>query len=254
MRIRLASLLTVALSLGAAQAVSAADIPAPVYKAPPVAIVAYNWNGFYVGGHFGWGWAHDDNVGYFTRDPPPAVGAHAGDIAGSFPVNFDGVLGGGQIGFNYLVWPHIVLGIEADISAANLDLSSTQVTTSGIAVLDVKLDWLATARGRIGYASNQWLVYGTGGAAWVHGNFVNTQTATFLGGGAVGQTESWSTTRTGWTAGGGVEYGIARNWTAKLEYLYMDFGDTHRTMTVFNRTVVDHLTMNVVRLGVNYKF
>ena len=85
MRIRLASLLTVALSLGAAQAVSAADIPAPVYKAPPVAIVAYNWNGFYVGGHFGWGWAHDDNVGYFTRDPPPAVGAHAGDIAGSFP-------------------------------------------------------------------------------------------------------------------------------------------------------------------------
>jgi opacity protein-like surface antigen len=252
-RLAIALLAVTGLSMGSGQIASAADLPvkAPVYKAPAIAPI-YDWNGFYVGGHFGWGWGHDDNEGFLRDAQGPFP---AGDPQGGFPFNLSGVMGGGQIGFNYTAWPHIVLGIEADLSAANIKNTTSKTTFFGTAVQDTKVDALGTVRGRIGYAFNEWLVYGTGGVAWVHGNIVNTQTTSpTIFSGPVGQTETWTSTRTGWTAGGGVEYGITRNWTAKLEYLYMDFGNTNHTWTTFNRVTVDHLTMNVVRLGLNYKF
>lgn len=233
------------------QSAGAADLPMYT-KARPVVAPVYDWTGFYLGGHVGWGWGHDD-AGGFLRDaqgPFPA-----GTAQPAFPFDLNGVAGGGQVGFNYMVLPHIVFGIEADISAANINNSISKTSFFGTAVQDTKIDWLATARGRVGYAFNELLVYGTSGVAWGHGNVVNTQvTSPTQFSGPVGQSENWSTLRTGWTAGGGVEYGFARNWTTKLEYLYMDFGTTNHTWTNFNRVTVDHLTMNVVRLGLNYRF
>jgi outer membrane immunogenic protein len=251
-RLALALLAAISLSVGYGQIALAADLPvkAPIYKGPHIAPI-YDWNGFYVGGHLGWGWGHDDAEGFFRFTAGPFI---AGQSSGKFPFDLDGFLGGGQIGFNYTAWPHIVVGIEADLSAANIKASISKTTVNGTAVQDSKLDWLATVRGRAGYAFNEWLVYATGGAAWVHAKVVNTQVATFLGGVPPGTTESVSETSMGWTIGGGVEVGIARNWTAKLDYLYLDFGNNTHALTIFNRVSVDHLTMNVVRLGLNYKF
>ncbi len=246
--------------LVAAGPAMAADIPvkAPVKATPIISI--YNWTGFYVGGNAGWGLAHtfgtNDNLVPNPNEHGPTTGGH----------NWNGFVGGGQIGYNWMASRNVVLGIEADLSFANLKTSIAGDTIDGIAYRNSKVDEFGTVRGRVGYAFNNWLIYGTGGAAFTHGITTNTQgPCSTLHGGTVnctgpfqqvplGYTDSDTLNLTGWTVGGGVEVGITQNWTTKLEYLHMDFGSFSFTDPLFNRITRANLMVDVVRLGLNYKF
>ncbi len=218
-----------ALALAAGGQALAADLPQPgppptYFKAPPP---VFTWSGIYIGINGGYAFG-DSN---WSSPPPPT---------GNFST--DGFLVGGTIGGNYQ-WGQFVLGIEADGDWQNLN--GTTYNTCGSYGCTTQSDWLATVRGRVGYAWDRVLFYGTGGAA-----FGDLQAA-------AGVLPFNSTTQIGWTAGGGVEFAFTPNWTAKVEYLYVDLGTQSCPVGSCsksgNPTSVS-LTENVVRAGINYKF
>jgi outer membrane immunogenic protein len=216
--------------LAAATQALAADLPAP---APPpyVPVVPfYSWSGFYLGANAGGAFGSSNWTDPFDAAP------------GNFGVT--GTVAGGTIGYNYQIgsW---VLGVEGDADWANLNGTSFNASCAGVGCT-TRSNWLATARGRAGWAWDRVLFYGTGGAA-----FANVQAA-------AGALPFFSSTQVGWTAGVGVEYAIWPSLTAKLEYLFVDLtnaacpvGNCGATNGV-NTTV--SLNENVVRAGINYKF
>jgi outer membrane immunogenic protein len=234
----------------------AADLPARPYMAPPVvAPSAYNWTGFYIGAHLGGAWASRD----FNQTT--AI-VEAGNIKSS------GVVGGGQIGYNWQ-FTNWLFGIEADISGA--DLSGSTTTTPGGASAPAvvgwtdKIDMFGTVRGRLGYVADNWLFYGTGGFAWADNKFTRTQLAAGPLSPPAGLVLSNSQTPVGWVAGVGAEWGFARNWTARVEYLHLDVeGATWSFVSPIgpggaagtNTFTVNEnrLTIDTVRAGVNYIF
>lgn len=222
---------------------SAADFPTKVptmYAATP-----FDWNGFYVGANVGYGWVHG------TSD----VFDLAGNLMGSREGRRSGVLGGGQFGFNWMFAPRWLAGLEADIDAANITGSSdgciTTAVTTNCSHIEGKSDWFSTLRGRFGYAVNDWLLYGTGGVIWVDTNAVSTITSSTAHPAAVGTVNSSSKVRAGWTAGGGVEWGFAPHWSARLEYLYFRVDTTTETSVARGE---GRSNGDIVRLGVNYLF
>jgi outer membrane immunogenic protein len=237
------------LSVGVAPAI-AADLPAREYN-PPSAMVApvpvFNWSGFYVGGNVGGSW--DSSASTNT--------ALDGTFVSAGSSHNSGVIGGGQLGYNFMAAPNFLVGIEAD--AQGTSLKGTETSIDGTNSRSAKLDAFGTVRGRAGFTADNWLIYGTGGFAWSDGSVTRTQISTVAGatppipapGGTV---ETANGTRTGWTAGAGVEWGISRNWTAKVEYLYVDFGNSTAVFPLSNRQQTGSLTMNVGRIGFNYKF
>jgi outer membrane immunogenic protein len=200
----------------------AADLPQPVYKAPAYVAPLFSWNGLYVGVNGGYMWGSSQWSGG----------------AGAFEISPSGWLAGGTVGYN-IQTGNWVWGIEGDIDY--VDLNGTDSGACGGCT--IKDTWLGTARGRVGYAFDHWLLYGTGGAAF--GNvYVSTP------GGAV------SRTKIGWTAGAGVEYAFREHWSAKIEYLYTDFGSQtcdYTTCAIPTDATVD-FTANIVRAGLNYRF
>jgi opacity protein-like surface antigen len=120
------------------------------------------------------------------------------------------------------------------------------------ATYNQKVPWFGMARGRLGVAASGWLIYATGGYA-----YARLQTDAFASAGPVSVLAGFDEARNGWTAGGAIEVAIAPGWSAKLEYLYLDFGRT-TTGIVFTGlpTIADNarFTMNIVRAGVNYRF
>lgn len=220
-KLSLALLAATSLTFVAAQTALAADLPRrPAYKAPPPIVAIYDWTGFYIGGHLGGAWSSEDGT---------IVGT--GQTGGLDPSGF---IGGAQIGVNWQTgnW---VFGIEGDFSWTNTDGSAT--VPAGIIAADH--NWYATATGRIGYAWDNWLAYVKGGAAWMDADYS-----------LVGFTTTGDT-RTGWTIGTGLEWGLSPNWSAKVEYNYMDFGsDTFSlpTLTEFDTQV------HAVKVGLNYRF
>lgn len=242
-RIGIAVLASLALIGGA----SAADMPvkAPVYKAPVVA-PPYNWTGFYVGGHIGGAWSNVD-----VSDPTGAIFAPAGSTIG---LDGSGLLGGGQVGFNWQTG-HWVLGVQGDMAWTDINVSETDpflATTT----LSYKTDWIGMATGRVGYAWDNWLLYAKGGAAWVHNSYSAADTRVRIGFSANG-----ADTRTGWIAGGGLEYGLTPNWTLFAEYDYIGLGTHGATLTGTTgggaaMTLAADVKQNisVVKGGFNYKF
>lgn len=198
----------------------AADIPRPIYKGPPRSVVAYyNWTGFYAGINGGYAWGESNFFGAFDSSPK-------------------GFVIGGTLGYNYQVGS-FVWGLEGDFDYADI---KGDTACLGF-VCETKSKWLATARGRLGYAFDRFLPYITGGAA-----FSDIEVSVPLLG------LSQSQTRTGWTVGGGLEYAFLGSWTAKIEYLYVDLGRAETTFTApFVANNVD-FKANVVRAGLNYKF
>jgi outer membrane immunogenic protein len=247
--------------------VSAADIPAPVYKATPAAVVAYSWSGFYGGIHGGYGWG-SDHVDIGMNDPTGVTQlvAAAGGFPLSYSVNRDGYVAGAQIGFNYQLGRQWLVGIEADISATGI--KGTANDTRGpcpicalpnTSTVTQDMDWFGTVRGRFGYTAGQWLIYGTGGLAYGHVKYNYLQTNVPFGGALV-IAANGTDTQTGWTAGGGVEYGMGP-WSFKAEYLYYDLGDRSFVAPnplappVFGVALLPtfHNTGSIVRAGVNYR-
>jgi len=204
----------------AAADLSRGPAPAPYYKAPEL-VPVYNWSGFYIGINGGGGW-----------------GTSTWTTGGSF--NTSGGLIGGTVGYNYQM-NQVVLGVEGDIDWANI--SGTR-TAAGVCAFGctTKDSWLATVRGRVGYAADRFMPYLTGGLAL---GDIKASLPGFTGG---------STTNAGWTIGGGIEFAIVGHWTAKAEYLYVDLGSFNCGLSCGAVTQNVSFTTNLLRGGVNYRF
>jgi outer membrane immunogenic protein len=217
-----AGALTIAFSTSA----FAADMPRPVTKAPAmVTAPMFNWSGFYVGLHAGYGWGDKT--------------WSAGGI-GSVDFEVDGFLGGGQIGVDYQTGP-LVWRAEADISATNID--GNRSIAGGLLSVRTEVDWMATATLGLGVTTGPALFYVKGGAAWADEEHR---------GSLLGLTASAGETRSGWVVGAGLEYMLASNWSAKLEYNYLDFGEDR--VSLGGLPVDIEQEIHVVKFGVNYRF
>ena len=246
-----AVLATASLSIGLAAAAAAADMR--VVKAPVVAApVAYDWSGFYLGGNIGYSVARNHDNEFLINPLTTSPQGQAFTLAPA------GAVGGGQIGYNWQANGGLLFGLEADWQWTNqVDSACISFCIPGGGSLNVeqRLRWLATARGRIGYAANGWLWYATGGAAW--GRTTNSD-AMFFNAFRAG---SFDHTKSGWTVGGGIETALAGGWTAKLEYLYVDLGRTRDVLTGFPtpagsafETIDQSMHDHIVRVGLNYRF
>lgn len=253
--------LTVALS-GAAQAQS------PVY----------NWTGFYVGGNLGAIYGQPGTSSNADCFPPAGVAgyicapftskANAAQIAAISSKSGTSPTGGFQAGYNWQL-QNLVAGFETDINAYGLHLS--QVTNAQFPVFgggitagtgytlqtNVDSSWLLTARGRVGAAFSNVLVYATGGLAVTQLRVSYTYSDAKLVNGAASDEK----VKYGWTVGGGVEWVVANNWTLKAEYLYVSFGSVSATSLVGISpsyanllTTSAHLNAQIARLGLNYHF
>jgi len=213
------------LALGVASA-SAADIARRRAPPPPAPVVTpvYNWTGFYVGINGGGGFGRSS----------------LSNTRGTTAFNVDGGLVGGTLGYNYQI-NRLVLGLEGDIDWADINGNTSNGICTGI-TCSTKNDWLATVRGRVGYAFDRFMPYVTGGAAF--GDVKTSMT------GFSGQTN----TQTGWTAGGGLEFAINGPWTAKVEYLYVDLGGDTCPAANCGLSTNTNFHTNIVRAGLNYRF
>ena len=200
----------------------AADLPARAYTKAPAVAPLPTWTGFYIGAMGGYGWENTNNNG------------------------MNGGLAGGTLGYNWQTGP-VVFGVEADAAWSDIKASaSASAGVFGIVTANAKIQDMGTVRGRIGYAFDQVLVYGTGGYAWAD---------TKLSATALGITVSDSKVLSGWTAGAGIEAMFAPHWSVKGEYLYRSFsGDTFFSGTIPGGVSTGTLNVHSVQVGVNYHF
>jgi outer membrane immunogenic protein len=238
----------------AGPAAFAADMPA---RPLPPPIVVANWTGCYVGFSIGesWGRSRHEAVAGTTaiRGGVPVTLAAGTSIADSF--NLSGMIGGAQTGCNYQVgaW---VFGLEGDWSITNKEGQAIENQQFPNWYGSTKERWVATARGRIGYAvTDKWLWYVTGGGAWAKFDINSTL---FNVANSVNNF-SQANTRGGWTVGAGTEYALGYGWSIKSEFLYVDFG----TFTTFTSGAISpnvfaprDVKVNdyIFRFGMNYKF
>lgn len=243
----------VSLLLAATGIASAADMAVKALPPTPV-VAAYSWTGCYVGIEGGGSWGRDRAISNGTNNGVVNGTGGALKTAG----DLSGGLVGGTVGCNYQ-WNQWVFGIEGDGSWSGKTGSSNLVSPPFVPTFreDVSQSYIATIRGRVGYAVIPTvLVYGTAGGAFADLRIHEFDPTAAAGSAAnIGATETHSFT--GWTAGAGVEWGFAPNWSAKFEYLYMDLGSkgffqtTATGCCTFQST---HLTDNIVRAGINYRF
>jgi outer membrane immunogenic protein len=278
-----AALAVVLIAVGTARAADMA-VKAPIV--PP-----FSWTGWYVGENLGYGWAsdpvsltettsstsiisHDADVPNPTFVPGPSTGPTT--ASGSGNVNPNGVIGGIQGGYN-LQSGSWVYGLEGDIQGSGQRGSTTICTTAGcpvgspMGIATYSLPWFGTLRARLGFTpAPRWLVYATGGLAV--GEIDESLSAGPVGG-TPGFVFSSNTTRAGFAVGGGVETIIMDNWSLKLEYIFLGFGNVGGSGTgtvvtdTFNGPRIETITTttttgslnsrigeNIVRVGVNYHF
>ena len=246
-------LLVAGVSLMALAVASRADAADPSLSMPvdglPVPS-AYDWTGFYVGGHLGYAWGSSN----FTA---PGI---SGSLNLAQPVDtfyetgsfFEGL----QAGYDYMLPNRIVIGAEADASfpsfpnLAGISIGGTSTFTSptiGAESYSETVRSSGTVRGRIGYAPGNWLFYATGGFAWTYDQLSLTQLAS----GATGSPFLW---RLGWAAGAGVEVPVAPHWTGRLEYLFTDYGISGVTFLGGAQRIDSDFSLQELRAGLNYQF
>jgi outer membrane immunogenic protein len=231
----------------------AADMP--LKAVAPVAL--YDWGGTYIGGVIGGAWGTND-----ISDPGLGI---VGTLIG-VPViqtnNPSGFIGGIEGGSRYQ-FGKLVVGWEGDITWGNLNNTNTTTFTSPLLAgipfsrsITTDTKWVATAVSTLGIAHNNWLLYGKAGVAWENVNYTDNWAVAgipLFGG-------TGSDTRTGWTVGTGLEWAFYQNWSAKVEYDYMDFGTKN---VAINGTLAgvgiqagiqDNNHINQFKAGLNYRF
>ncbi len=198
----------------------------------------HNWTGFYVGTHVGYGQGTGEsfvaNPARTTRFDPT--------------VDTDGFIAGGQAGFNLQIHS-LVVGIEADIAGGDLTGDTQFVGFFSPSTTDAGYDvnWLATIRGRLGFTAGKFLVYGTGGLAYAGIE------STFQVGGGIGRPGgTFSETRSGYVAGGGIEYALSQHVSLKAEYLYIDLEDKEYRLP--SGWFGSELDLETAKVGINYRF
>ena len=210
----LASASVLALGVVGAQAADLTYEPAPVVEAAPA---AFNWTGFYLGVHAGAAFLDGDyNFGGYGSSEDST-----------------GFIGGVQAGYNWQ-FDNIVIGAQTDFAYTSAKTSAFVMSET----VDNKLEWLGSTTARLGFAFDNFLVYGKGGIAYGNSKIDVTN---------VDSDSKW---HTGWTAGVGAEYAFTQNITGLLEYNYVDLG----SQDYFDDIVSADLTTNVIKAGLNYKF
>ncbi|MDE5454522.1 outer membrane beta-barrel protein [Bradyrhizobium sp. CSA112] len=234
------TLAAAALVMGIASA-SAADLAArPYTKAPAPIAAVYNWTGLYIGADVGYGWGRSTGI--------------STNAAGFFPAPYSidpsGVIGGGFVGYNWQV-SNVVLGIEADWQAADLNDSAIFPNSAGTLYnIGTSVKDYGSVRGRVGLAFDRWMVFGTAGWAW--GSW---DTSYGFAGAANPFVTMNVNSSDGWTAGAGIEYAFADNWLGRVEYRYTDLGRASFVSLLTNSAEVgNRVTINDVRVGIAYKF
>jgi outer membrane immunogenic protein len=232
---------------GAAQA---ADMP---LKAAPRAVDTFSWTGFYVGAHVGGTWGTVESALVDDRGFSLPISSHT----------INGFVAGGQAGYNLQVSPWLVLGVEGQVSWTD---ASGRTPCAPLSILGCSTDvnWVATLAGRVGFTRGHTMLYVKGGVAWADSDYhVDFLGVNFL---------NASSTRTGAMVGAGVEHAFTSNWSAKLEYNYMDF-DTDNLGFGFSGCSTDtrlssvrsdvcrsginadvKQNMHLIKFGINYRF
>jgi outer membrane immunogenic protein len=261
--------LCAAVSAGLGGSAAAADMPvkAPVYVAPPF----FSWTGFYLGGNIGGARESIDNLyaapglpnGYLAPD------AAAIDAGSSNSFNTTSVTYGFEAGYNVRWWSNLVVGAEFDIDGigrSNSVANTFAAPTAGpvTSTTTQSANWLFTARGRLGWAFDRLLVFGTGGLAYVHGSLSETDVYSPVLVASGTDSVSVSGSNAGWVAGGGIEYAWTDHWTVKGEYLHVGMPNRSATSVtpspfVGNPATVSYFhsvstEFDIGRFGINYKF
>jgi opacity protein-like surface antigen len=187
----------------------AADLEAPYLKGP--AAMAYNWTGFYIGPHFGGAFANESET----------VGSALLGTPALFSTNPSGALGGFQLGYNYELWPHWLVGIEGEFSWTSAQGTANVASAITSTTLTSNHNWCDMVTGRLGYVQGPLLAYVKGGGAWMNADYNLTAAS---GAGGVNGAALINTTRSGWTIGAGLEYMLSPQWSIKAEYSFLDFG------------------------------
>ncbi len=208
----------------------AADLPGPPAYPPPQAPPVFSWTGFYIGANAGYGWSNGSG-NMLTRGAPD-----------TFSASGNAFVGGGQAGFNYQFGGGVVVGIEADFQGT----WGSGTLTDGRGLIDatVKDPYFGTVRGRLGYAWDRVLLYGTGGG--VYGDAT-------ANGKSAGTEFSNSASYWTWTAGAGAEWAFAGPWSAKIEYLYAGSPSSVPAIP-FVSSIGSSAHSNLIRAGLNYHF
>jgi outer membrane immunogenic protein len=236
----------------------AADLPSrappPVYLPPPP---IFTWTGIYVGGQIGYAWTSGNNQ--FTGfDPFFNTGTFLTTSIGGTP---SGVIGGANVGYNYQVnqW---VFGLVGSVDGTSLSNTSAAFFPDGTTITaHSTADIQGSIRGKLGIAWDRALIYATGGVAFggFNTNVSIANTGFLNGGNPFFANGSVSSTRVGWTVGGGLQYAVTNNWSVFAEYRYTNWGSIRENNFGFftggeffngNR----HINQNQVQVGFDYKF
>ena len=233
MRVAIVGIAAACIALSSLQA-SAADLPVAREPIVAPAPAAYNWTGFYAGVYGGYGFGTQKSGGFLGSSLSP-----------------NGGVAGGTIGFNYQPYNGtMVIGAEVDAGWADIKGSETIIAAGAVAAGTSTTEMLTTVRGRIGAAFDRLLIFGTGGFAWGRNQLAISAALPALGvAAAVSDTQS----RYGWVAGGGAEYAFTNNLSAKVEYLFYEFGEANYFAFVAPMRS-NELSVSTVKVGVNFHF
>jgi outer membrane immunogenic protein len=233
----------------------AADIGVPsrsYYPPPPPAI--YDWTGIYVGGHIGGGILVDS-----VSQNGVSTATTATNLLSSGSLRPAGVIGGGQIGANYEFVPWVV-GIEGSWTDSGVQ-GNTLIGVGSTAIVPPPVIgqerftsnalWFAAMTGRVGYAANDWLFYAKAGGAWMHVTYTEDLLASPSP--VTVTTQDISDTRSGFTVGAGIEFGLVENLSAKIEYDFYDFGSKNYNFNAITPVSVSS-NLHAIIVGLNYKF
>jgi opacity protein-like surface antigen/outer membrane receptor protein involved in Fe transport len=210
--------------------------------APPSA--NYDWTGFYIGGH---GEFSQSNANGSAVDL--ATGATTFAINGNLPSWHGGI----QLGFDYMMPSHMLLGVVADVTSGGTKTITT-TDTFGTAAYQTTVFDSETVRGRLGYALDKVLLYGTAGWAWSNHQFVRTQLTGTINNATAGADEAVNNYLSGWTAGAGISVAFAQNWNVFAEYRYTSFGSTSVVLPLSELSTTSTTKVSAIDFGVNYKF
>jgi high affinity Mn2+ porin len=229
----------------------AADAVMPTKAAPSSAADSYNWNGFYAGGHLGYGWGRS-----YWASPETAGSIHLAQGIDSF-AETGSFFGGLHFGYDYMLSNRVVLGLVADASFPswpNLSGISIGGWTSYFSpaigdqvTYSENVNLFGSVRARVGYAPSNWLVYATGGLAWTYNQLTLSQDTN-------GTTDTALLWRFGWTAGAGIEVPIAPHWTATIEYLFTRYGNSAVYFPAAGQRFVSDFSLQQLRAGLSYRF
>jgi outer membrane immunogenic protein len=225
---KLAIFAAAATMIGMSGVASAADLGG--YKDEPVYAPSFTWTGFYLGGHGGGAWG--------TSDWDYGTGSASNTLSDP-----SGGLGGIQAGYN-LQLRNIVLGLEGSVSWASVD--DSVVADTGW-THTTEMTWVGDASIRAGIALDRTLLFAKTGVAW--GGFEHSAISP---GGVTYQAATDN--QVGWLIGGGVEFALNSNWSAKVEYNYIDFGRGSFQTGSTDYSIGADQTASIVKAGINYKF